>query len=158
MLAQQQLSQKGLDFLKCREGGSGCSYLANVYHDSKGYDTIGYGHLVKKGEDFSKGIDESQAEVLLSKDAATAVDFVNAHLSVAKSQNQFDALVSVAYTSERSASLLLHDINAGYSPTLVNFIGSLKQGALDQRGLLNRRDLEYQVYENDNYNGTANWK
>jgi RHS repeat-associated protein len=154
----QQLSQSGLDFLKCREGGTGCSFLSNVYSDSKGYDTIGYGHLVKKGENFSKGIDEKQAEAILSNDVSSAVAFVNGHLNAAQSQNQFDSLVSVAFSSPRSASVLLHDINAGSTPTLVNFIGSLKNGFLDQRGLLNRRDLEYQVYADGNYHGTANWK
>lgn len=43
-----------------------------VYKDSLGYDTIGYGHLVKSGEDFSNGISESEANALLLKDVGNA--------------------------------------------------------------------------------------
>lgn len=39
-----------------------------VYKDTVGKDTIGYGHLVKPGEDFSKGITDQQADELFDKD------------------------------------------------------------------------------------------
>lgn len=39
-----------------------------VYKDTNGNDTIGYGHLVKPGEDFSKGITDEQADELFDKD------------------------------------------------------------------------------------------
>lgn len=39
-----------------------------VYKDTVGKDTIGYGHLVKPGEDFSKGITDQQADKLFDKD------------------------------------------------------------------------------------------
>ncbi|HIE0608174.1 TPA: glycoside hydrolase family protein [Serratia marcescens] len=42
------------------------------YKDSLGYWTIGFGHLVLKGEDFSTGISEQQADALLDKDIAIA--------------------------------------------------------------------------------------
>ena len=37
-----------------------------------GSDTIGYGHKIQKGEDFSKGITDAQAEALLKTDLAKA--------------------------------------------------------------------------------------
>lgn len=43
-----------------------------VYKDSLGLDTIGYGHLVLKGESFKKGLTEAEADALLIKDAQTA--------------------------------------------------------------------------------------
>lgn len=44
-----------------------------VYKDSLGYDTIGYGHLVKSGEAFpSDGITEEQADAMLLADIGTA--------------------------------------------------------------------------------------
>lgn len=38
------------------------------YKDSLGYLTVGYGHLVLKGEDFSNGITAIDADILLAKD------------------------------------------------------------------------------------------
>lgn len=43
------------------------------YADSLGKMTIGYGHLIKSGEDYSKGLTEEEADKLLSKDLANAV-------------------------------------------------------------------------------------
>ena len=45
-----------------------------------GSDTIGYGHKIQKGEDFSKGITDAQAEELLKKDLAKAKDQVHKEL------------------------------------------------------------------------------
>ncbi|EJD6390027.1 glycoside hydrolase family protein, partial [Klebsiella pneumoniae] len=38
------------------------------YKDSLGYLTVGYGHLVQKGEDFTNGISAIDADILLAKD------------------------------------------------------------------------------------------
>ncbi|WP_313128731.1 glycoside hydrolase family protein [Pseudescherichia vulneris] len=35
--------------------------------------TVGYGHLIKQGEDFSTGLTEEEADKLLSRDLANAV-------------------------------------------------------------------------------------
>jgi len=43
------------------------------YKDSLGFSTIGYGHLIIKGEDFSTGLTEEEADKLLSHDLAKAV-------------------------------------------------------------------------------------
>lgn len=43
------------------------------YADSLGKMTIGYGHLIKQGEDYSNGLTEEEADKLLSKDLANAV-------------------------------------------------------------------------------------
>lgn len=42
------------------------------YKDSLGYPTVGYGHLVQKGEDFSNGLTPIEADVLLAKDIERA--------------------------------------------------------------------------------------
>lgn len=44
-----------------------------TYMDSRGFPTIGYGHLIKSGENFSGGIDEATAERILSEDLVIAV-------------------------------------------------------------------------------------
>lgn len=43
-----------------------------VYKDSLGLDTIGYGHLVLKGENFKAGITEAEADKMLLKDSMQA--------------------------------------------------------------------------------------
>ncbi|WNK56712.1 glycoside hydrolase family protein [Pantoea agglomerans] len=43
-----------------------------TYKDSLGYDTIGYGHLVKAGENFTQGLTEQEAERLLVLDVNQA--------------------------------------------------------------------------------------
>lgn len=43
-----------------------------TYKDSLGYPTIGYGHLVLAGEDFSNGLEPMDAGLLLAKDIEKA--------------------------------------------------------------------------------------
>lgn len=43
-----------------------------TYNDSLGYPTIGYGHLILKGESFSNGLTEVEADRLLDKDIGIA--------------------------------------------------------------------------------------
>lgn len=45
-----------------------------TYKDHLGYPTIGYGHLILKGEDFSKGLTDAEATTLLAKDLQVAVN------------------------------------------------------------------------------------
>ena len=59
--------------------------------------TIGYGHVVKDDEDFSAGIDETQAEELLRQDAQIAERAVLRLINVPLTDGQFDALVSFTY-------------------------------------------------------------
>ncbi|CTR88479.1 glycoside hydrolase family protein [Escherichia coli] len=42
------------------------------YSDSLGFSTVGYGHLIKPGENFSTGLSPNEAETLLDKDIAVA--------------------------------------------------------------------------------------
>lgn len=44
----------------------------HVYNDSLGKPTIGYGHLVLKGESFPNGLTEEEANILLAKDSKVA--------------------------------------------------------------------------------------
>lgn len=43
-----------------------------VYKDSLGLPTIGYGHLLVKGESFASGLTEAEADALLAKDSLVA--------------------------------------------------------------------------------------
>ncbi|MGR5944916.1 glycoside hydrolase family protein [Enterobacter sp. C4G1] len=45
-----------------------------IYKDSEGFDTIGYGHFVHRGEDFSTGLTEDEADKLLDHDIQIAIN------------------------------------------------------------------------------------
>ena len=59
--------------------------------------TIGYGHLIKPGEDFIAGITEERATELLRADIAITERTVQDCITAPLTQNQFDALVIFAY-------------------------------------------------------------
>ncbi len=59
--------------------------------------TIGYGHLIKAGEDFKNGITEAIATELLQQDISFAEQTVKNNITIALTQNQYDALVIFAY-------------------------------------------------------------
>ena len=86
-----KLSRKGLDFIKKHEG-----LRLKVYLCPAGKKTIGYGHALLPHERLDT-ITEAQAEQLLKKDVEVSECTVNKGVSVALNQNQFDALVSLAF-------------------------------------------------------------
>lgn len=89
---------KLLDKIKKSEG-----FSDKVYKDSEGFDTIGYGHKVKPGEDWSKGITEKEAEELARKDMSEAI-------SNAKKLKYWDKL-----SSNRQDAVAEMIYNLGYS-------------------------------------------
>jgi GH24 family phage-related lysozyme (muramidase) len=63
-----------------------------------GSDTIGYGHKIQSGEDFSKGITDAQAEDLLKKDLQKAQDQVKKELGGRQiSQKQMEMFVDFVF-------------------------------------------------------------
>ena len=104
MGVQMRISDNGINILKQCEG---CVKNGNrhvIYDDKTGRPintngdlphgaTIGYGHLIKYGEDFSDGITEHVATELLKQDISIAETAVNNNINVPLSQNQYDALV-----------------------------------------------------------------
>ncbi|MCB2081386.1 MAG: lysozyme, partial [Rickettsiales bacterium] len=87
----RHITQDGLNLIKHFEG-----FEPEIYLDAAGLPTIGYGHLIRKGEHkmFENGISESAAEALLSKDIWTAENSVLRLVNVPLTDNQFNALVS----------------------------------------------------------------
>jgi GH24 family phage-related lysozyme (muramidase) len=134
------MSKKGLHLLECQES-KGCKPELNVYKDSRGLDTTGYGHLWHKGD--PTHIKKEQAEAQLSSDLSKATEFVANGLKTTTSQSMIDALIDTAYTSERGAGILINQVNAGQNPGIIDFINTLPRGFYDQPGLLNRRTDEF---------------
>jgi GH24 family phage-related lysozyme (muramidase) len=91
-------SDKVIDLIGQIEGFSDVPY--QVHDDDP--PTIGFGHVILPGEDFSRGITRKEAIALKKKDIKERVDEVNewARLhNVKLTQQQFDALVSFHYNT-----------------------------------------------------------
>lgn len=122
--------------------------------------TIGYGHLIKSGEDFTKGISEAKATELLRADIATAERAVRDNITVPLSQNQFDALTSLAYnigTKNFADSTVVKYVN---NPTFHSTVYQNLESAWKawnrshgdiSNGLINRRQNEWNLYNRGIY-------
>lgn len=88
-------SKEGLRLITQREGR-----ILHVYKDSKGLPTAGVGHLLtaeeKKAMPVGTKITQEQCDAWLIKDLKECEDAVNG-LGVSLKQNEFDALVSLAF-------------------------------------------------------------
>jgi lysozyme len=139
-----KLGKQGIELIKSFEG---CKL--KVYLDAVGLPTIGYGHLIKPGESFTK-ITQKEAEDLLKSDAQIFVDGVNKLLEVNVTQNQFDALVSIAFNiglGNLKSSTLLRLVNAGdYKGAADQFPRWNKAGGKVLNGLTKRRNAERDLF------------
>jgi lysozyme len=105
------ISEAGLGFIAKHE-----SCKLAIYNDGAGNPTIGYGHKILPGENFSKGLaNQKTAFDLLRKDAADkAAKYVRSYVKVPLLQHQFDALASFTFNlgcGNLARSTLLQDIN-----------------------------------------------
>ena len=89
-------SQNGLMFVAHEEGT-----VLHVYKDVSGNETIGVGHLLTAAEKasgvYANGITQQQAMALLAVDIGVAENWVNKGVTVAITQNMFDALCSFTF-------------------------------------------------------------
>ncbi len=113
-----KISKQGIDLIRRFEG---CS--TNVYKDAAGFNTIGIGHKIKKGEIFGT-LTLQEAEDLLKKDIHLAEDAITTLVKKPLKQCQFDALCSFVFnlgSGEFTTSTLLKEINTG------NYDGAAKE-------------------------------
>ncbi len=167
----QKMSHAGIEWLKQLEGAVKINGRHVIYDDATGRPvpagvarphgaTIGYGHLVKSGEDFSTGITEDQATEILLRDIATAERDVQKYVLVNITQNQYDALVALVYNiggANFKKSTVLRYIN---NP---DFISRQYKTMADAwcawnkcrghvlPGLNNRRKREWDLFKNGRY-------
>lgn len=110
-----------IDELKEHEG-----FRATMYSDAAGHPTIGYGTLIDSPEEQylrTATITEAEGEALLRKQLATYEDAVTSSITVPMAQNQFDALVSLAYNIGPAAfrnSSLVRLINQRAAPEAIS--------------------------------------
>jgi len=149
-----QVGQNGKNLFKEWEG-----LVLREYPDSGGAPTIGIGHLLTQSErtsgkiviggqalDYRDGLTEQQCWDLLDQDLDVAERAVNAAVTVALNQNQFDALVSFTFNVGEGAfrgSTLLKLLNQGqYSEVPAQLRRWVRDNGQIVQGLVNRREKE----------------
>lgn len=138
-------SDAGIALIKEFEG-----FQPQLYDDLGGKPTVGYGHLVRSGESFSR-LSESEATSLLCADLVTAEACIEDCVDVALTQNQFDALCSFVFNLgclKLRGSTLLRYLNKGaYDLAANEFEKWCKCGQNQVDGLLRRRLAEKLLFE-----------
>lgn len=161
-----RISNNGINVLKRLEGCVKQNGRHVVYDDATGRPvgkksnlprgaTIGYGHLVKHGENFADGISENQATELLTTDISIAEHAVQDNIRVYLSQNQYDALVIFAYNigeANFAKSTVVKYINnpnfysSKYPDLKSAWYAWNKINGQENAGLTNRRQTEWNLF------------
>lgn len=143
-----KISENGLNLIKNFEG-----FRTKKYLDVGNKWTIGYGHLIKEGENFDNGVTTEQALQLLDVDLDTAENTVSALVKVPLTQGQFDALVSLVYNwgmGNFRKSEGLKKLNTGdYVGAWDEFEEVTRVNGRIILGLVRRRDEEEEVWDGE---------
>lgn len=115
--------------------------------------TIGYGHYSTNIADIPATCTLAQADAWFDSDLQNrAVKWVQLYVTVPLAQNQFDALVDVAYNmSPRGFKRFADAVNAGQG---IDAIAQASVSWVDpslQNGIQNRRNTETAMYDNGDY-------
>lgn len=161
-----KLSDNGIRTLKLCEGRVVRGDRHVIYDDKNGLPvaagaplpagaTIGYGHLIKPGEDFRDGIDENTATELLRADLVTAERAVCGAITVDLQQNQFDALVMLCFNigarNFANSTVVKYINNPNFKSARYFNLGAAwrawnKTGGHVSAGLIRRREIEWELF------------
>ncbi len=138
-------SDFGINFIKSFE-----SFSSRVYLCPGGFRTIGYGHVLAKGEYYSI-ISHQNALELLKLDLTSIEKSVIRNINIPLSQNQFDSLVSFTFNvggGSLQRSRLRQKINYGSSIDEISkeFLYWVYSNGRKLQGLVRRRIFEARVY------------
>ena len=142
-------SVEGLALIKKFEG-----LELEAYKCAAGVWTIGYGHTkdVQEGDVWS----ESHADHMLEVELEEFEGYINNNVTVALSQNQFDALVSWVYNlgpANLKASTMLKVLNSGdYEGVPAQIKRWNKAGGKVLEGLIRRREAEALLFVGRDWN------
>jgi GH24 family phage-related lysozyme (muramidase) len=107
----RRLSEWGATFIHGKE-----SFVDRVYLDQLGKRTIGWGHLVARGETFPARITRAEGDALFDRDIAWVEAAINRLVTYPVTQRQFDVLASLVFNLgdvKFARSDLLRKLNAG---------------------------------------------
>ena len=146
----------------CRMDGDGVAFIAHwesfspvKYSDVAGNSTIGYGHLVQKGEQTPDTITQAQGLELLHSDVATKVNPSLDKITADLNQNQVNAVGSFVYNVGGSAFArsILPKLNkgdfAGATAVMSRYVNARDPRSREERpvrGLINRRAAEVELF------------
>lgn len=154
-------SDFGKDFIKAWE-----ALGLTAYNDSKGYCTIGYGHLIDKNRcenitlpsEYQSGITSEKANDIFAGDLVSFENAVKRNIHVKLYQYEFDALVSLLFNCGQ------YFFDANKAPKMLAFLNSEKYDDaaaefLDinnggDAGLSKRRRAEHNIFHNNVYDST----
>lgn len=150
------ISDKGAAFIRSWEQGPGGGPATKPYPSlESGTPTGGLGHKYQHGEPVPAKLTPDQIETQYQSDLRKQEDYVRNNVHVPLTQNQFDALTSLAFTSPGAFgpdSQLLKAINDG------DYVGAAQQFSrwnkvkqkdgrfAVERGLTNRRGSEQDMF------------
>lgn len=138
------ISPRGIALIKEHEG-----FRAKPYYCPAGKLTIGYGHVIRDGENF-KAITPEEGEALLRNDVAEAESAVSRLVKAPLTQNQFDALVSFVFnigTNRFAKSTLCSLLNQEmYFAAAQEFQKWAWGGGKKLPGLVKRRAAEKELF------------
>lgn len=144
-----RISENGIEFIRQLEGEK-----LTAYPDIVGIWTIGVGHTgFVDGKPVARGmaITKEKSKELLTADLKRFESAVNDAVKVTLKQNQFDALVSLAFNIGEGAfarSTLVNKLNAGDKKGAAEqFLVWKNAGGRVSQGLLNRRQKEKAMFE-----------
>ena len=149
---RKRMSEAGLANIRDHE-----AFVPKKYDDGAGNSTIGYGHMVLKGENFSGSITEAEAIKLFEKDVERVVNGSLDKIRVELTQNQIDAIGSFIFNVGPGAFEKgpLPFINAGMheraTSRILRYITGRDMRTGERhvlRGLLKRRRDEVALYQN----------
>lgn len=140
ILVPMRASPQGQAFIKSNEG------LTLTVKNDAGKRMVGYGHDILPGEQISSPITQDKAEQLFQQDLSTAENAVNNAVMVQVNQDQFDAMVDLAFNIGASAfagSTLVQKINQGdFAGASAEFDRWDKSQRQVNQGLENRRNAD----------------
>lgn len=120
-----------------------------TYLDVAGVPTIGYGHALRAGENYTDGITEDIAENLLTHDVSCIENYINAVFGRNDfTQGQFDALVDFAYNlGEGSMGTMLAHGKDQVPTQIVRWVHAKVNGKeTEVPGLVTRRNAELALW------------
>ncbi|MGV2432280.1 MAG UNVERIFIED_CONTAM: lysozyme [Rickettsiaceae bacterium] len=140
-----RISYKGLELIKSFE-----SFSAKTYLCPAGFPTIGYGHRIIDGANYTS-ISKKEASLLLINDLNMVEKTIERNIDITLSQNQFDALCSFIFNVGASAfqrSTLRQKINYLSSNNEIanEFERWVYAGGRKLSGLVVRRKIEAKLF------------